>query len=416
MKSILNSDALASVYGSAAGAAGVRFQSLAERFRTCFDGADPAAFFTSPGRTEIIGNHVDHNGGKVLAASIDLDTIAAVKPNGTSNIRVFSEGFHKPAQIDIRHPDNIPKCKGSLSLVAGIIDGVLQRGFRCEGFDACVSSTVPSSAGVSSSASYEMLLLCAINDLFNDGAVSLAERAAIGQYAENVWWEKASGMMDQMACAHGGTVLFDFRDGVSCESVPFSFAETGCDMVLVNSGKGHADLSAEYSSIPDEMRLVASAFGKKILSDMTEDELVARFSDVRKNTGHDRAMLRTLHYFRECRRVEEAVRSIREGHPEKLLPLIAASGNSSWKYLQSCYVTGEATEQPVAVTLALTERFLEDTGEGVCRIHGGGFGGVMMCVLPKLYTKDYINYMAPFTGADNIHVMQIRDKGAIQIR
>ena len=414
MKNSPDFPALEHIYGAAAARAKERFARLSERFTERF-GSAPEGFFTSPGRTEIIGNHTDHNGGKVLAASIDLDTIAAASPNGTSMVRVVSEGYHTPVEIDLTALAKVPKCKGSLSLVAGMAEGVLNKGFRCEGFDACLSSTVIPSAGVSSSASYEMLLLCIINECFNDGAMSLAERAAVGQYAENVWWEKASGMMDQMACAHGGTVLFDFKDGVTAEPVSFSFDELDCDMLLVNSGKGHADLSEEYSSIPNEMRAVAAALGGKNLADCTEAALAERFADIRKSIGSDRALLRALHFYRESSRVEDTVAQIRAGHPEAVLSAVTASGNSSWKWLQSCYVTGETKEQPVAVALALTERFLADIGEGVCRINGGGFGGVMMCVLPKAHTQNYIDYMTPFAGAENIHLMHIRQTGAVRI-
>lgn len=388
---------------------------LKKRFEERFDAASPEGFFSSPGRTEIIGNHTDHNGGKVLAASIDMDTIGAVRTNGTSTVRVVSEAPHPEVELDLTKLQEVPKCRGSLSLVAGIAEGVKKKGFRIEGFDVCVSSTVLPSAGVSSSASYEMLLLCIINELFNEGKMSLAERAAVGQYAENVWWEKASGMMDQMACAHGGTVLFDFKDGVRTEPVPFSFEEIGCEMLLINSGKGHADLSEEYSSIPKEMRQIASALGKENLADASEEALMERLAAVRKETGHDRALLRALHFYRESKRVERAAQQIRAGHPEAILSAITASGNSSWKWLQSCYVTGEAKEQPVAVALALTERFLEDLGEGVCRINGGGFGGVMMCVLPKAHTREYMEYMKPFVGEENVHLMHIRETGAVRI-
>ncbi|MBQ6735567.1 MAG: galactokinase [Lachnospiraceae bacterium] len=414
MSETLTEEQLKRIYGARHAEADERFALLKKRFEKRFE-ASPEGFFSSPGRTEIIGNHTDHNGGKVLAASIDLDTIGAVSVNGTSRIRIISEAPHPEVELDLEKLQEVPKCRGSLSLVAGMAEGVREKGFRIEGFDACVSSTVLPSAGVSSSASYEMLLLCIINALFNEEKMSLAERAAIGQYAENVWWEKASGMMDQMACAHGGTVLFDFKDGVKTEPVPFSFEEIGCEMILVNSGKGHADLREEYSSIPNEMRRIASALGKKNLVDASEEALMEGFARVRRETGHDRALLRALHFYRENQRVEKAVAQIRAGHPEAILPAITASGNSSWKWLQSCYVTGEAKEQPVAVALALTERFLEDLGEGVCRINGGGFGGVMMCVLPKTHTGEYMDYMTPFVGRENVHLMHIRETGAVRI-
>lgn len=405
---------LAAVYGEDDRNAISRFQSLAERFCERFAGLCPEAYYSSPGRTEIIGNHVDHNGGRVLAASITLDSICAAAKTDDGIVRIISEGYDE-IKIDLSALGEIKKCEGTLSLTAGLIEGLAREGYACHGFCCYATTDVIPSAGVSSSASYEMLIATVIGDLFHEGSIPLAVRARAGQYAENVWWEKASGMMDQMACAHGGTVLFDFQNEVTATPLSFTFDDIGCDMILVNSGKGHADLSAEYSSIPDEMRLVADALHGKNLCDSDPDALMSRFADIRAQVNNDRAMLRALHYYAECARVDEAVRSIREGRPEALLPLITASGNSSWKWLQSCYVTGEFSEQPVAVQLALTELFLAETGRGVCRINGGGFGGVMMCVLPREDTKKYVSYMTPFAGRDNIHVMGIRRQGAVRI-
>ena len=289
-------ETLSRVYGEKAGEAATRFRSLSARFSECFGGASPAGFFSSPGRAEIIGNHVDHNGGQVLAASITLDTICCAAPNNEGRVRIFSEGYHDPIDIRVSSLGDVPRCRGSLSLTAGLIDGLLREGFRCAGFDACVSSNVIPSAGVSSSASYEMLIATVISELFNDGRLTLSQKAHAGQYAENVWWEKASGLMDQMACAHGGTVLFDFKDEVTAEPVDFTFDDIGCDMILVNSGKGHADLSREYSSVPGEMHYIASLLHKNNLSETTcEDILSLLTKRAQTDDACDRAFLRALH-------------------------------------------------------------------------------------------------------------------------
>ena len=390
---------------------------LSSYFSEHFDGNAPDAFFTSPGRTEVIGNHTDHNGGKVLAASITFDTVcAAAKGKDRDLVRIISEGYHAPVSFRISALSEVPKEHGSLSLAAGLVEGLLNAGYRCEGFDCYVSSNVIPSAGVSSSASYEMLLATVIDDFFNGNGIPLADRARAGQYAENVWWNKASGLMDQMACAHGGLVLFDFKNGVDVTPVDFTFDDIGCDIVLVNSGKGHADLSAEYSAIPDEMRLVASALGKQNLCDTTLEEVLSLVPSREKQIANDRALLRALHYHTECARVEQAVAAIQNNRAEELLPLITASGNSSWKWLQSCYVPGQTKEQPLTLMLALTEQFLASRERGACRVNGGGFGGVMMCVLPKEDTQTYIDYMTPYAGRDNIHCMNIRKTGAGRIQ
>ena len=387
-----------------------------KRFRERFPNRTPEAFFTSPGRTEVIGNHTDHNGGKVLAASITLDTVcAAAKGEDPDLVRIFSEGYHDPVSFRISALGSVPKCRGSLSLVAGLLEGLIKAGYRVGGFDCCVASNVIPSAGVSSSASFEMLIATLISECFNNGSIPLEARARAGQYAENVWWEKASGLMDQMACAHGGLVLFDFHNGVGITPVDFTFDDIGCEIVLVNSGQGHADLSEEYSSIPGEMRRVASACGKENLCGTTLEDVLSVVRARDASAPHDRSLLRALHYHAECARVDEAVCAIRSGRPEALLPLITQSGNSSWKWLQNCYVTGSITEQPVALMLALTELFLQKTGRGACRVNGGGFGGVMMCVLPKEDVQAYTDYMTPYAGKENIHRMGIRRTGAMRL-
>ena len=402
---------LKKVYGSAAEEAKARLEALEARYIKRFGEAD-LHYFSAPGRTEIIGNHTDHNGGKILAASITMDSIAAAAPNGTRSIEIVSEGYPDPIAFDIDAVDEVPKCEGSLSLVAGMVRALRERGYRVEGFNAVASSQVIPSAGVSSSASFEMLVVQIIDHLFNDDDIERADYARVGQYAENVYWNKASGLMDQMACAVGGTIVLDFSRGVRYKKVDFSFSALGCDLVIVNTGKGHADLSEEYSSVPGEMRSVAEALGVEQLCQTSEGPLLARLPEIRARVGSDRAILRALHYFEECSRVDEAVCVLRGGDGKRVLKLIEASGNSSWKWLQNAYVAADAEEQPIPVALALTEIFLRRIGSGVCRLHGGGFAGVIMCVVPREHTDDYIEYMTPYVGADNIYRTNIRQAGA----
>jgi galactokinase len=410
--SIPSTTTLERVYGDAAGEAAERLATLEARYHELFGTGEPE-FFSAPGRTEIIGNHTDHNGGKILAASITMDTICAAAPSGNDVVTIVSEGYPEPVVIDLDALDELPHCAGTLSLVAGMLEAFGQRGHVVGGFDAVVSTQVISSAGVSSSASFEMLLCAVVNHLFNDDAIDVATYALVGQYAENVWWEKASGLMDQMACAVGGTIVLDFSDGVRYERVDFSYDQLDCDLVIVNTGKGHADLSAEYSSVPGEMRAVAAALGAERLCDTSEEALLAHLDEVRSAVGCDRALMRALHYFEECGRVDEAVAALAAGDKDRVLALIEASGSSSWRWLQNAYVTGDAAEQSIPLALALTELYLKRVGGGACRLHGGGFAGVIMCAVPKDATAGYVELMSKHFGAGNVYLTNIRATGAV---
>ncbi|MBQ6521951.1 MAG: hypothetical protein IJI15_03875, partial [Atopobiaceae bacterium] len=368
--SVPDANILQRVYGDASEEAAMRLNELETHYHELFGEGEPE-FFSAPGRTEIIGNHTDHNGGKILAASITMDTICAAAPSGNNVVTIVSEGYPDPAVINLDAIDELPHCAGTLSLVAGMLESFGQRGYKVGGFNAVVSTQVISSAGVSSSASFEMLLCAVVNHLFNGDAIDVATYALVGQYAENVWWEKASGLMDQMACAVGGTIMLDFSDGVRYEKVDFSYDQLGCDLVIVNTGKGHADLSAEYSSVPGEMRAVAAALGVERLCDTTEDALLAHIDEVRAMVGCDRALMRALHYYEECGRVDEAVEALGAGDKARVLALIDESGSSSWRWLQNAYVTGDAGEQSIPLALALSELYLKKVGDGACRLHGG---------------------------------------------
>ena len=409
--SIPDATILQRVYGDASEEAAMRLNELETHYHELFGEGEPE-FFSAPGRTEIIGNHTDHNGGKILAASITMDTICAAAPSGNNVVTIVSEGYPDPVVINLDAIDELPHCAGTLSLVAGMLESFGQRGYKVGGFNAVVSTQVISSAGVSSSASFEMLLCAVVNHLFNGDAIDVATYALVGQYAENVWWEKASGLMDQMACAVGGTIMLDFSDGVRYEIVDFSYDQLGCDLVIVNTGKGHADLSAEYSSVPGEMRAVAAALGAERLCDTSEEALLAHLDEVRSAVSCDRALMRALHYFEECGRVDEAVAALAADDKARVLALIEASGSSSWRWLQNAYVTGDAAEQSIPLALALTELYLKRVGGGACRLHGGGFAGVIMCAVPKNATAGYVELMSKHFGAGNVYLTNIRATGA----
>lgn len=403
-------ESLSQVYGRDAERARARLAELAARYEERFGAGDPE-FFTASGRTEIIGNHTDHNGGKILAASITMDSVAAAARTDDGVVTIWSEGYPESIVVDTARLGELAHGPGSTTLVAGMLEAAVRRGFAVGGLNAVVSSEVIPSAGVSSSASFEMLVCEIVNHLYNDDAIERADYARMGQYAENAWWGKASGLMDQMACAVGGTILLDFSDGVSYERVDFGFDELGCDLVIVNTGKGHADLSAEYSSVPNEMHAVASALGVGNLCETSEDAVLAHLSELRETCG-DRAVLRALHYFEECGRVEEAERAIRAGEKARVLDLITASGRSSWEWLQNAVVPGMPEEQPIPLALALTELYLRRIGAGACRLHGGGFAGVIMCVLPKAETAGYVDYISGYFGRENVYLTNIRQVGA----
>ena len=399
------------VYGGDAGRAADRLGELAARFEERFGAGDPE-FFSAPGRTEIIGNHTDHNGGKILAASITMDSVAAAAKTDDGVVTIWSEGYPEAIVVDTRAIGETPRDGGSTALVAGMLEAAVQRGYQVGGFNAVVSSEVIPSAGVSSSASFEMLVCEIVNHLYNNDAIGVADRARMGQYAENAWWGKASGLMDQMACAAGGTILLDFSHGARFERVDFGFDELGCDLVIVNTGRGHADLSEEYSSVPNEMHDVAARLGVTNLCETSEGAVLAHVAELREACG-DRAVLRALHFFEECGRVEAAAAAIPAGEKDRVLDLIAASGRSSWEWLQNAVVPGVPEEQPIPMALALTELYLRRIGAGVCRLHGGGFAGVIMCVLPKEKTAGYVDYISGYFGRENVHLTNIRQVGAV---
>lgn len=400
------------VYGKDAEVAKQRFAHLTDGFNGEYGNTEELSYFTAPGRTEIIGNHTDHNGGKVIAASIDLDTIGAASPSGDEKIEILSEGYKKVV-IDLNALDKVPKESGTLSLVAGMAEAAKKMGYQVHGFKAYVTTTVIAAAGVSSSASFEMLFCAIVNHFFNDDKIPVTDYAKIGQYSENHFWNKASGLMDQMACAFGGPILLDFKGDISVEKIPFGFGDYGYEMVITNTGKGHADLSEDYSAVPQEMFAVAKELGGKRLCDTSKEELLAHLNEIDEKIGNDRAILRAFHFFNETKRVEDMAAAVADKDFEKILALMQASGNSSYKLLQNCYTNAAWKEQKIALALALSEEYLAKTGKGICRVHGGGFAGVIQCVLPKEETDGYVDFMAKYFGRENVYPMNIRQTGAV---
>lgn len=392
-----------------------RYEMVAEGFAKEF-GDREFEFFTAPGRTEIGGNHTDHNHGKVLAGSVHLDCVAAASANGTHTVTLISETYNQRLVIDLDNLAPTEKTTGTEPLLKGIFAGLLEKGFKVDGFDAYVTSNVIGGAGVSSSASFEMLVCVIVDYLFNDGKIGVVAYAKAGQYAENKYWLKGSGLLDQLACAVGGMITIDFADieNPKIREIQCNFDEMGHDLVIINTGKGHADLSAEYSAVPNEMKKVAEYFGKEVLQQVDEEAVIENVRAIREFAG-DRGVLRAFHFFEENKRVDAEVEALEAKDFDTFLRKITESGDSSWNWLQNCYCNETPEEQSITVALALTKLYLDKIGHGVCRVHGGGFAGVIAAFLPKEYTEGFTQYIDKALGEGSAYVMHIRPQGAIKV-
>ena len=390
-----------------------RYEAVLKGFLKEF-GEKDVKLFSSPGRTEISGNHTDHNNGKVLGGSINLDCVAVAAKNDSDFVNIISESFSQKFRVNINDIEPGTDKIGTIELLKGILAGFEQRGASIGGFDAYITSNVISSAGVSSSAAFETLICQIINTLFNEGKLSKTDYAYIGKYAENNYWDKASGLLDQMCCAYGGLISIDFAnpDSPKVEEMDFDFAGAKHDLIIVQTGRGHADLSADYSSIPAEMKKVAEFFGKSTLSEVNEDEFYNNLSKIRDFAG-DRAVLRSIHFFDENKRVDNEIKALKSNDFDSFLKNITDSGNSSWKYLQNVYTNAAPNEQGITVALALSERFLKEKNVGATRVHGGGFAGVIMAMVPENYSDEYVSYMDKFLGKGSSYKMKIRPYGSI---
>ena len=390
-----------------------RYRELLSGYRDKFGDGD-VKLFSSPGRTEISGNHTDHNHGKVLAGSINLDCLGVAAENHSSLVKIVSVTFGQEFTVDLNDLEPSRRKAGTEDLVKGLLKGFQESGYEVGGFNAYITSNVISSAGVSSSAAFEMLLCSMINTLFNGGRISTVAYAHIGKYAENHYWDKASGLLDQMACAVGGLITIDFMEpsDPKVEKIDFDFGSRNHSLIIVQTGRGHADLSADYSAVPAEMKKVAEFFGKEYCSEITEKDVIDNLAQVREYAG-DRSVLRALHFFEENKRVEIMVKALKEGKFDVFLENITASGNSSWKWLQNCFTNSSYQEQGITIALALTELFTGDKKRGACRVHGGGFAGVIMAMLPNDLVDEYVEYIEKALGQGNAYRMSIRPYGAI---
>jgi len=394
-----------------------RYEKLLTQFQKHFSD-EPAYLFSSPGRTEIGGNHTDHNGGRVLAASVNLDTIAAVSENGRNEIRVFSETFPGPFVVALDDLKPHKKEEGTTtSLIRGIAARFKELGYKIGGFNAFIKSDVLIGSGLSSSASVEVLIGTIINSLFNSGLINPGTIAVIGQYTENNYFNKPCGLMDQLTIAVGGIVSIDFRDSKKpiVTKVDFDINAQNYSLIVVDTGGNHADLTEDYASIPGEMKSVARELGGKVCRDINRKDLIEKIRQLRPKVG-DRAILRSLHFLEDNQRVLDQVEALEKDDFDTFLDLVNESGNSSCKWLQNCFTIKNPFEQGINLALALTENYLKNSGEkGACRVHGGGFAGTIQVFMPDSMREDYIRLIENVYGAKSVTVLSIRQLGSICI-
>jgi galactokinase len=393
-----------------------RYQRLVSQYQQNF-GDDNVQLFSTPGRIEIGGNHTDHNHGRVLAASINLDAIAAAAKTADDTITLYSDGFPQPFAVNLKQLTADPREAGTTTaLIRGIAARFKALGLRLGGFKTCVISEVAIGSGLSSSASIEVLIATILSHLYNDGRMAPETLALIGQYAENNYFNKPCGLMDQLTIAVGGIVTIDFNDPQKplFKKVNFDFGAQNYSVLVVNTGGSHADLTDEYAAIPQEMKRVAQALGKNVCREIAFDELLNHIETLRSRVG-DRAILRALHFLGDHARVLEQVQALENGDFAAFLRLVNASGNSSNKWLQNIYPSHSISEQGLNLALAITEDYLQKFGEGACRVHGGGFAGTIQVFLPNAALDEYVERMQNIFGAHAVSVLKIRPQGTMKI-
>ncbi|MBO5845535.1 MAG: galactokinase [Clostridia bacterium] len=372
--------------------------------------------FSVPGRSEIIGNHTDHNHGKVMAGAINRDILAVVAKNDDNLIRFCSEGYSKD-QINISEvtdPDKFRKYT-SRALVAGMANAFIKAGHSVGGYDAYSCTEVLKGSGLSSSAAFEVMVGNILNHLYNDGCVDNKEIAKYAQYSENVYFGKPCGLMDQMACAVGGFVYIDFEDNTNpvVESVAFSLADRGYSLCIVNTGGSHAGLNEDYASVPAEMKAVAAYFGKEVLRGLSEEEILSAVPMLRKRTG-DRAILRAIHFVRENERVEIARDALKVGDLNAFYRTILASGRSSYQYLQNVYTNHNPFEQGISLALSVADGTLSGK-DGAYRVHGGGFAGTIQAFVKDEDLPEFVDRMDSVFGKGATATLNIRPLGAVKL-
>ncbi|MGN0632570.1 MAG: galactokinase [Oscillospiraceae bacterium] len=390
-----------------------RYARAAAEFESMF-GKKPQRFFSAPGRSEVGGNHTDHNHGCVLAAGVSLDVIAAVVPTDDGIIRVKSQGFPMDtidaSDLEIKENEE----NTSAALIRGVVAGMLRRGYKVGGFTAYTTSNVLKGSGLSSSAAFEVLIGTILSGLYNDFAVSPVEIAQIAQFAENLYFGKPSGLMDQLASSVGSFITIDFADTDKpvIEAIDFDFASSGHRLCIVDTKGNHADLTPEYAAIPTEMKAIAQYFGKSVLREITREDVMAELPVLREKFG-DRAVLRAFHFFEDSERVGKEAAALKSHDFKKFLALVNESGNSSYKYLQNIFASSAPNEQGLSLALYLAADILG--GDGACRVHGGGFAGTIQAFVPDEKLMAFKRRMENVFGAGSCYVLSIRPFGGTEV-
>ncbi len=411
-------DKLAWLYGCSADATksiASRYAYILQQLETTFGSHDHAALFSAPGRTEIGGNHTDHQHGCVLAGAVNIDMIAAVAPNGLDKIRLVSEGY-EAISVDTGDLDKrMEEENTSISILRGTCSAYASRGAQLFGMDIYVASNVPKGSGVSSSAAFEVLLGTIFNDIFmGENKVTPIAIAQIGQWVENVYFGKPCGLMDQMASSVGGVVGIDFADPAApiVESISLDLVDAGLALCILDSGADHADLTDEYAAIPSECKAAARMCGAEVLRDVDFGRFIDNIPGIRAEFG-DRTVLRAMHFFADNARVPQQIQALKNQDYDRFLALINESGHSSWECLQNVSAAGAVTQQAVAITISIAKQIL--AGRGAVRVHGGGFAGTVQAFVPVDMVERFKVETEAILGKDACKVMVIRPVGGIRI-
>lgn len=392
-----------------------RYEKLKKDFKEFFGYEGDMEYFSAPGRSEIGGNHTDHQKGRVLAAAVNLDIIAAAVKTGNNTITLKSLEYAKYDKVDITDLEAKPEEREkSSAVIRGICAKCKELGYKIGGFDCFTVSSVLKGSGLSSSAAFEILVVTVISHLFNDGNIDPVEAAQIAQYAENVYFGKPSGLLDQSASSVAGFTAIDFADTKNpvFEKIDFDLHKYGYNLCVVDTGGSHADLTHEYAAIPVEMKKVANFFGKEVLREVDESEFMSKIKEVREKAG-DRAVLRAIHFFDDNRVAELEKEALKKGDFETFKTLVIQSGLSSATHLQNVFASSNPTEQGLSLALALSQKIL--IGKGAYRVHGGGFAGTIQAYVPDALLEEYKEKMESVFGKNSCYVLSVRSAGGTKV-
>ncbi len=394
-----------------------RYAKSIDKFTDIFGNSDNIRIFSAPGRTEVGGNHTDHQHGRVLAGSVDLDIIGIVSLNEDNVVRIKSEGYPQDTISLDELSVNEAEFGRAAALIRGVLSSFKEQGYNIGGFNAYTTNNVMRGSGLSSSAAFEVFVGTCVNFLFNDGKVSPVEVAKIGQKAESVYFGKPCGLLDQSASALGGFTAIDFKDTTKpvVEQVDFDLESHGYALCVVNTGGNHANLTQDYADITVECRNVSNFFDKGYLREVDTAEFFSKIAELKEKVG-DRAVLRAIHFFNEDMRAELEKNALKNDDFDEFLRLISESGNSSFKFLQNVYSTSNVHEQGISLGIAATEQFIMKSGRGACRVHGGGFAGTVQAFLPIEDIDAYREFIESIFGKDSCYVLKIRPFGGYELK